>query len=91
MQGSQLEQVKGVQFLLMLIFSFFSLVSPADGAITYVGRVQGSHLEQVKGVRYSLKLFFGNLNDILASVDTRKEMQLTSRLSFNDTFESGGT
>jgi phosphatidylserine decarboxylase len=65
-------------------------VSPADGAITYVGRVQGSHLEQVKGVRYSLKLFFGALHDILSSTDGRKdELALSSRLSFNDTFESG--
>ncbi len=65
----------------------FCLVSPCDGAITYVGLVKGSQLDQVKGVKYSLKLFFGQLQDI--NVDNRKET-LTSMLSFNETFDSGG-
>jgi len=62
-------------------------VSPADGAVTYLGPVKGSQLEQVKGVKYSLKVFFGELQDI--HVEDVKKETMTSILSFNETFDSG--
>jgi len=41
------------------ICSLSSIVSPADGTLTYSGPVRGKYLEQVKGVKYSLPTFLG--------------------------------
>jgi len=63
-----------------------SLVSPADGMVTFSGLVDGLYLEQVKGVRYSLRAFLGSFDKIeqpstLESKDEQLQTEESIRLN----------
>jgi len=46
-----------------------SIVSPADGTLTFIGPVVGPYLQQVKGIRYCLRQFLGPVDEATVPLD----------------------
>ena len=58
-----------------------SVVSPADGRLTFVGAVDGPFLQQVKGISYCINQFLGGLEDIAnICVVTKPNIQYTDKI-----------